>query len=97
LQATVDKLEDYREGITLALAALTAQDAELEKSRSIMENAESALETLVADFKNFEIDQTSGEWQTLVDFLQKITGIDLSALARDTEEVETILESYRVD
>lgn len=97
LQTTVAKLEEYREGITLASATLASQDAELEKSRGIMEGAENALEALVADFKNFEIDQTSNEWKILVDFLQKITGIDLSALVRDTEEVERILENYKAD
>lgn len=97
LQTTIEKLEKYRENITLALAALASQDAELEKSRGIMENTESALETLVTDFKNFEIDQTSNEWKILVDFLQKITGIDLSALVRDTEEVERTLEDYKAD
>ena len=97
LQTTIEKLEKYRENITLALAALASQDAELEKSRGIMEGAENALEALVADFKNFEIDQTSNEWKILVAFLQKITGIDLSALVRDTEEVERILENYKAD
>lgn len=89
--------ENYRRANAEAQRQLQLANAEVTKATNAYSQCEQAVDQLDQELKQMEVDQTTQEWNELVQAIKEITGVDLSDFAGDVGEAVKALEKYKLD